>query len=206
MFCAEKKFFFVGILISTILYVNGSIIIDMENEDLHRMGEILVESYFQHQLMGHRPNQMASRSIILSQIKKITFNGVQLFGIMMTLVGANLLTSYFEPIINIHSTNSVSVINTTTTSMSSATINPTKLCAYDYGCDKNVCWRTCSEYSSGYIDHHNKVHEEKMGEETAQSWCFTTSKPKEQQFHPCEFSYECSPCWSCLGPCHSPQP
>lgn len=197
MFSVKSKFFFVGILMSTILYVNGSIIIDMEDEGLKRMGEILVESYFQNHLMEHQQHCVVSRSIILSQIKKLTLSGLQLFGIMCTLVGANLLTSVFDPIINAHSTNSVSAINTT---VIPSTINPSEMCANDYGCDNNICWRTCSEYSS------EKKHDENLGKGITPSWCFTTSEPKEYQFHQCVHSYECSPCWSCLGPCHSPHP
>lgn len=78
MFSVKNKFFFVGILISIILYVNGSIIIDMEDEDLKRMGEILVESYFQNHLMEHQQQCIVSRSIFLSQIKKLTLSGLQL--------------------------------------------------------------------------------------------------------------------------------
>ncbi|KAH7044361.1 hypothetical protein BKA57DRAFT_469414 [Linnemannia elongata] len=48
-----------------------------------------------------------------------------------------------------------------------------------YGCHNGLCWSHCT-----------------MG------WCYTTKGySQDRQYVPCEWSTECSPDWSCAGPC-----
>lgn len=49
---------------------------------------------------------------------------------MLSLVGANLLTSVLEPFTN-------------TQMYKNTTLTPSQICKSDFGCDHNLCWRTC---------------------------------------------------------------
>lgn len=71
-------------------------------------------------------------------------------------------------------------------------LKPSEMCKGDYGCDRNVCWRSCDR-----TDAH--------GKNRTDSWCYTKSKPEAQQYHKCKFPHDCSPCWDCLGVCNIPK-
>lgn len=155
----------------------ASISIDIEPEDLRRIGEIVVGNY----LRGPGNNIARSRTMIntiISSCKHFSMNIAQLIGIMLSLVGANLLTTMLEPFTN-------------TPMYKNTTLTPSQICKSDFGCDENLCWRTCdTKFDEGE-------------QQIAQSWCFTSSKPTDRNFQECKNSYDCSPCWDCLGPCHS---
>lgn len=172
------KFLFFIIIYVTIC--NGHITIDMEPDELQRMGEILVETYVQQQLT-HRVS-----SVILSHGKKFVYGIMQLIGLLLTLVGANITTTRLEHYI-LPTPNVVNI----SASDNVPTFEPSKICERDFGCDQNVCWRTCGE---------------KLGDsEENKAWCYTSPKTNEKKFfHQCSYSYECSPCWDCLGPCSAP--
>lgn len=163
------EFFFI-ILISTgyIHQTRAHIIIQIEAEDMQRITDILQSSH--------------QRSDLISTGKTISKAVLQMLGIMLTLVGANLLTSKLEPAIGspVHFT----YINRTTPS------DITDMCKYDYGCDDNLCWRTCD----GEVD---------ALEKRVSSWCHTTISTQKPEYKECVNSYECSPCWDCLTPCNS---
>lgn len=148
---------------------DGSIVIDMEPEDLQQLGEMLVKSYMKQ--------QKSSTSLSLG-LKRFSLGVIQLCGVMFTLVGANLITSKIE-------------LFSSTSPPAPPTVVPQKICNNDYGCDNNMCWRTCNA-TEGDL-----------------SWCFTTPKlkgeEKDEQYHICTYSYECSPCWSCVGSCYPPE-
>lgn len=168
------KFLFIIIYITI---CNGHITIDMEPDDLQRMGEILVETYVRQQLT-HR----SATSVILSHGKKFVCGTLQLIGLLLTLVGANIATTRLEHFIMPTS----SVVNISA-SVNVPTFEPSEICKRDFGCDQNVCWRTCG------VSEENK------------SWCYTSPKSNgKKNFHQCAYSYECSPCWDCLGPCSAP--
>lgn len=88
------------------VYAHAHIVIDIEPEELQRIGEILVESYLQNQ-------QQQQLSNAVSWCKKITNGVIQLLGIMFTLVSANLLTTFFEPSVltSIYTTTSINQTN-----------------------------------------------------------------------------------------------
>lgn len=172
------KFLFFIIIGYTIC--NGHITIDIEPEELQRMGEILVETYVQQQLTPR-----STSSVILSHGKKIACGIMQLIGILLTLVGANIATSRLDHFMIPKS----SVVNIGA-AVNVSTFTPSKMCKSDFGCDANVCWRTCDS-------------ELGVGEEN-KSWCYTTPKKNEKKIQQCSHSYECSPCWDCLGPCSTP--
>lgn len=96
---------------------------------------------------------------------------------MVSLVGANLITAALQPIAVTDSIIAEPLVQT-------KKLDPTKVCAQQFGCNNNLCWKAC-------------------GNET-NSWCFTTPKTYSNKLKACEAAYECSPCWSCVGVCHIP--
>lgn len=167
----------VVIILFTKMFTSAHLVIDIEPEEMQRIAEVLVENYISHNLT---PRTTSTRNIVFSHIKKISLGVVQLMGITLSLVSANLITSKFEPVIE-----------------SDATINNDNItvlkpsCNRDFGCNRNVCWRACDADSSD------------NGKNKSLSWCFTTPKPEARKYQQCIHSHDCSPCWECLGGCHS---
>lgn len=161
---------------------HAHLVIDIEPEEMQRIAEILVENYLANNLT---PQTAVARNTVLSHIKKISFGIIQLFGITISLVSANLLTSLFEPTIvtppEINS-NSVNITNHETMEM----------CNRDFGCSENVCWRSCDAGSTNQIQNKNNQ----------KSYCYTTPKPESHKYQQCIYAHDCSPCWECLGSCH----
>lgn len=153
--------------------------IDIEPEEMQRIAEILVENYMVHNLT---PRPRIGTIALVSKIKKIALGVVQLIGITLSLVSANLITSKFERI--------ASPMTINNDNITAAIVEPMDICDRDFGCNRNVCWRACdsgTDYEKG--DSH--------------SWCFTTPDPETHNYQQCIYPHDCSPCWECLGSCHS---
>lgn len=148
---------------------------------MQRIAEILVENYISHNITP----QISTRSSVLLKIKKIVVGLVQFIGITVSLVSANLLTSVFQPVNIPPAMTDIYIGNV-------STYKPSQMCNWDYGCDRNVCWRTCDVGSS--------VH----GKNNSQAFCYTTPRSDGHNFQQCIYPHDCSPCWECLGPCHLP--
>ena len=95
----------------------------------------------------------------------------------MSLVNANLITKLFEP-------NELIPQTFTNQNMTRNSIKPSELCNKDFGCDRNVCWRSCDVGST-----------DKNSE--SPSWCYTTSTPGCHVNRQCIYAHDCSPCWEC---------
>lgn len=131
-----------------------SIAINMETDEMQKIAELLVESYLTNNLRQFTPQ----RVVIFKQLKKIAMGSVQYIAIMISLVGANLLTKIFEAkpfFANNHEVqfprNSSSVL---------------KNCPHDFGCELNVCWKLCNKIS-------DKVNI---------SWCHTSPNPQKREY------------------------
>lgn len=179
------KFLFFTIIGITIC--NGHITIDIEPNELQRMGEILVETYIQQQ--QQQLTHLSVTSVILSHGKKLAFGTLQLLGLLLTLVGANIATSRLEHFMMPTSSVVNNVVNNISASVDVPIFDPSEMCESDFGCSQNLCWRTCNESDDKNI---------------TQSWCYTSPTPNEPHFYQFSYSYECSPCWVCLGPCSAP--
>lgn len=161
----------------------SSILIDMEPEEIQRLGQILVQAYIKQE----------ASTTAMSKMKRVTTNVLKLSALMFTLVGANILTTKFELLIF----RSGVQMNTSTHVLPPINITQPDLCVdNDYGCDDNMCWRTCKEFIDSDSEH--------VDSEKDIAWCFTTPNRKEKHYHHCVYTHECSPCWSCLGSCHPP--
>lgn len=174
------------IILSTgfIMQSQAHISIQMGPEDIDGVGE------FFESLMWNRQEQYPIRSMRCVLLKKVFFGCIQMGGIMLTLVSANLLTVQLSPT----TTETVAVqhqqhIEMFDKNLTAITIHHKfETCDMDeYGCNRNLCWKTCTV----------KV----IGDNNYTSWCFSKPKQNKHKFHFCKDALECSPCWECSGPC-----
>lgn len=181
MYVLRVKLILLCILLSA-LYApsKASIQIDMEPDEL--------QEFLQGRLSGRPITTITPRSssVAAKHVKRLMLGLIQMVGIMLTLVGANLLTALFEPSLLL---NGQCVDKNVTVFLPS--IAPSQLCEYDFGCDRNLCWRTCGAGSDN------------NGKNDAHSWCYTAAKTESHNYQQCIYSHDCSPCWECLGACHS---
>lgn len=186
---ASKKFLVIFLLTSTLFHqpVNNHVIVQIEPEDVQRFADILMQIHGGD--IGIHPQQLVIQSrttksvCSLLMIRKISQSVIQLVGIMLTLVGANLLTTKLE-------SHAVVQPQMTMENITGPKKLQLKLCQHEYGCDQNMCWRTC-----GGTTEQEEVEK--------QSWCYTKSSSKKDEYQMCNLSTECSPCFECLGPCKS---
>lgn len=160
--------------------VNAVVKIDIEPEELQSMGELLVESYFTHNLIQRKPT---IGRFALTKLMKLLGSTFKMCALTASLVASNLISAVLQPKF-VQQTDEYENITSTIES----TFKPTELCPGDFGCDGNLCWKHC---------------EIGKNESNADSWCFTTPKPEEHQFQYCKHSHDCSPCWDCIGICNS---
>lgn len=181
------KVIFASLIFTTVLifYSEAYISINIDPEDVERVGD------FFHEIMD------AGQSVQISQhrcglVKKLFFNSIHLIGVMLSLVGANAISTYFnlngeisiqkdKPTMSINVPNSSNVSLPTTTT----TKNMVKGCGIDFGCHDNVCWRMC------FTDNPDK-----------HLWCYTLPNPHSRKITQCHAANDCSNCWECIEPCH----
>lgn len=168
----SNKFFIILLILSWTICVNAHIAIDMDPIELQSIGEVLVESYFRNNLIQR--SQSIGNSM-LNVFQKCMCSLFQFIGITCSLVGANVLTLMLQQHFDTPST-----VN--------GTIIPPKMCNHDFGCDDNVCWRTCNENAN---------------DATGSAWCYTTPNTKQRKYQQCLHPSDCSGCWECLGHCNS---
>lgn len=174
------------ILLINPVYCQTNIVLDMNPDDLQKIAELLVESYITHNV---KPRYMSTTSRVLAQLKKVSSSTLQFFGITMSLVGANLLTTILEP--KITSTQTTIVGNSSSNKFEPThtplvgNISSVSSCEKFVGCDGNACWRSC--YTTNNTN----------------SWCYTSPNPAIRDYHRCNHAYECSPCWECLSACQT---
>lgn len=136
-------------IILSLFSIHGHITIEIEPEDLNRISEILQTIINEQQLQPII--RSTTRNSIIPVLKKITCSVFQMLGIMLTLVGANFITMKMEPSM---------LQQTSDTNISSlALIEPPGICKSDYGCNANLCWRTCNENDSNDVHVFHSIKE-----------------------------------------------
>lgn len=194
---SSKKMFHlhkIFIILCVIMHTNAIVSIDLDAAELQSIGELLVETYMRHNLIRRVPT---IKSVILTKIMRCSYSLLQMIGVTISLIAANVYSPFFGMQFAPTTPPTPSTTTTTSTTItlpantySKLLINPSKMCPNDFGCDRNICWRSCS--SDGK-------------EDSAVSWCYTTSDPKSTKYAPCIHRHDCSACWECLGICHSPK-
>lgn len=179
-------------LISKVLIVvivlsicEAHIVINIEPEQMQRIAQILVDDYITHNVPPSR-NTLGQSIGRFFDLKKIAVGVAQLIGVTISLVSANIISAKFEPTII---SPTPTVINKITHHGNNTSFRPSEICVEDFGCDRNICWRSCDK---GLNNHDNSP-----------KWCYTTSKPGSHKYQQCIYAHDCSPCWECLGTCHS---
>lgn len=170
------------IFILAILSFNSPTRIEMDDESLERLGEMLIENYISNNLM---PRETLRRSM-WSKMSSFLVCVLQLIGVTVSLITANIFTPYFQTSLNskvIPQSPRTAIKILSQPRYNNGTLSPGNLCPNDFGCDRNLCWRSC---------HH---------ENDQPSWCYTR-KPDSRAYAQCIEMSDCSPCWECLGHCH----
>lgn len=177
-------------LLSFSIQLNALISIEIEPNDLEQVSEIL-QTFIQQQ-QQQLPTRFSTTRVISPLLKSITRSLIQMTGIMLTLVGANLLTLKLETFIVKQPAEKITEINNNTEIISNITALMEK-CKNEYGCNRNRCWRTCTS--------NEELKIEKEDEDMKETWCYTSSKANTSDFQSCTFYNDCSPCWDCSSDC-----
>lgn len=159
--------------------------VEFTPEELQSIGNVLVEHYFKYHLIQKKVSVPRK---ILSGCVKFIFGFLQTLSVTASLIAANVFTPFFHfaPQTDMVTSPNVNVLHQ---QYKNSTIIPAKHCPHDYGCDRNVCWRSCRHINNG-----SKL----------ESWCYTSPTPHYRKHAHCSSPFDCSPCWSCVGVCHMP--
>lgn len=172
------------ILVSVEVIVEAHISIEIDPEDVDKIGDFFETIMFNRQQLLQTTNR--SRCSIIRLTKKILCGAFQMFGIMVTLVSANLMTNKLSQIVvpvNLHEDVGVNL-----TSISNSISNSDEICkSIEFGCNRGLCWRSCTVEKSVDLNYN--------------SWCFTAPQKSKNKFQQCENKLDCSACWNCSYPC-----
>lgn len=164
---------FLLLIFSTL--IASHIEINIDPEDLDRVSDFVLSLNNQHAVI---PLSVNYHHRISKFILKTAYGLSKLISIMLTLVGANILSAKFDvifPSVNFQSDQNNN--------------DKTDSCMIDYGCIKNLCWRSC----------HGNMNKKNQ----SMLWCFTAPFSKAREFHSCTRLEDCSPCWECIEACHT---
>lgn len=160
-----------------------NVAVDMSPRELQSLGAILVETYLEHNLIQRLPT-------VPNAILCFILRSVRAVYDFSFLTGSFICAGILTPIIHEKYVAPSSVKPVAVTTMVQEYLNPNqsrpKKCNHDFGCDRNICWRTCHS-SAGKKD----------------AWCYTAPDIKQHKYQQCIYAHDCSPCWECLGPCNA---
>lgn len=175
---------------------DAHISINFDREDLDEIGDFVDN----HININPLRSVQSSRNIIIKKGKAFVLWIFQLAGVTAALVSSNVITTRLsldqavvpppppqchEPKIEISKLPTQKTkFESKETDNISAKIS--ELCQIDFGCHKNVCWRSC----------HTNNQSENL-------WCYTSPTPNRREFYHCESSNDCFICWECIEPCHA---
>lgn len=194
------------IIISEILICSEStIFVRINPEDLNSvidfLENIVTVDIRNRQLREAIPYRRSNQ--LCSLLYRGFLNSMHLTGVMISLIGANILSTILIENVKIgkydpHFVNNVGLpILHRTKSLISNTAPTQKLnnitrfsesisetCNIDHGCNNHTCWKTCHGYSNG-----------------TRSWCFTSPNTTLKQLQKCNTTDDCSKCWDCVEDC-----
>lgn len=177
------KFLFVCAFLTFVVALNAHISIDIDAEDLDRVGEFIQNLHINREEHLYDLVHTSIRFKMMKIVKQTTFTIIQLCGFMMAMVGSNLITASLSPMQHQQQQEEQTELHVLLKNISQ--ING-GTCNINFGCNNNVCWKTCYD-----DDIRNQ-----------QVWCYTSSNPKSHDYHQCDTHTDCSPCWECVEVCH----
>lgn len=167
----------VFVLFSSFAYLNAQhISIQIDENDFGQVADFL-------QTFTHGPIRPYEHSFILRNVKKFTRVLIQMGGFMLTLVASNLLTVKFTPAISAPTLQPETKFEISFANNS--TIDNDRF-QNEFGCHKNVCWRSCFTENETEIEF----------------WCYTSPELKSREYKSCTYHSDCAPYWECLNLCH----
>lgn len=198
------------VLLSVCVLTSDAFIhVGMDPQDLDRVSEFFDTIIFNNR---HRPiiqPPVPTRHALTILVIKGAYGSVKLFGVMMMLVGSNLMTSKLEPWISgdKRSTEMMVIIKNwrdfeplrpvqqqqrqTTPEQQKIEAIYTKSASIvnDFGCHASVCWRAC--FKNAEQEQTKKVR-----------WCYSSPYSHKREYYSCNSTSDCSPLWDCLDECH----
>lgn len=161
----------------------------MDAEDLDRIGD-----FFQEIININNPMlaPVPWNKKMVKFVKNGLFASIRLMGVTTALVGANVISSYLIPdpgqpnrlIQDVGQQPRLQQSQINLSNFSSITKHA-EICQIDFGCHKNICWRSC----------HTNIQEQNL-------WCYTSPTPNAREFYHCDDANDCFICWECIEPCH----
>lgn len=175
---------FLGVCVCAfyVCQTKAHITIQIEPNEIDQIVNILQTMIHQNHNIQHPSVRIRLCQFLIPLAKSSMRCITQMTAIMMTLVGANLITTRLEaPITSFQMTSINSPQSTETPQMYENS----------YGCASNYCWRTCENEN----DTIKKNTQQKK-------WCITM-KPNGTSFAAveCVDHHDCSPFWRCLSRC-----
>lgn len=167
-------------IFSLLIHSEGYISVNIDPEDLNQITDFIQTFGMNDQSHPITLNQR-NRACI-KMMKDTIFGIIQLIGVMLSLVGANYLSMKLTPEVSVQQYKQPEIIFRNPTKANN--FEDIKMCKIDYGCNKNLCWKTCNSIVNG-----------------TKLWCYASSTPG--QFHRCSGAEDCSQCWDCIERCHT---
>lgn len=184
------------LIASFLLHTDAYIVIKLDPEDVER-----VSDFFQSLIVLNHPKALPTPSCCTRYLKKTVIGMVQMNAVMLSLVGSNIITDLLKPHLQ-HYVDIPSISESFVRKLINETCNkqcttPKKnfkeylkgpsaeACNKEFGCDDNMCWRTCH-----------------TGDPKKIMWCYTGSKANRVQVQFCKTDNDCSNCWECVEACH----
>lgn len=183
-------------------YYCMEIIATLDTDDFQQVTQIL----FRSQLIYRERNKKS----VMYHARKVTVSLIHLAGLTMSMFCASMLAVRYE--LNFAPFQAVTSFSNGNTNMNNITymnnntnmdnitrvVNTTNTAATPvdtwglfFGCENNVCWRTCFVSVPHTVNFDNNTEQ----------FCFTTPNAKTRSFYHCEYDEECAPNWECFGEC-----
>lgn len=183
-----KELLFICLFASSLLFHSEAYIsINIDPEDFDQVSDFL------HTIMiNEQPQSMMQTRknyLLKSLLKKSIYGSIQLLGVMITLIGANVISTILIPEVPVVQDKQQEIIFQNQNDSNISNLKYSEMCNIDFGCNRNLCWKSCNTIVDG-----------------KNLWCYTSPKAHAggiRDFHHCIDMDDCSICWDCIEPCHT---
>lgn len=187
----SKVFAVLFLIISTVEVVRARISVNIDPVELQSLGNVLVETYLRYHVLKRIPRLRSLPIFMLHQLEKLA-GSVWQFGIISSSLACGAVLGpiaqrWYDSWHDVD--NKQTPIPSTLPASVKQKFNPSQICQNDFGCDRNICWRTCN---SDNVKITNRI-----------GWCYSSPDLSAHKYQHCNFAHDCSPCWHCLGVCNA---